>query len=52
MAVFDQDDYEGLIQPVPYRAPEEILGVKWKSSADIWNLGVLVYRLFPAQFNL
>lgn len=31
MAVFDQDEYEGLIQPVPYRAPEVILGMKWKT---------------------
>ncbi|KAH7317710.1 protein kinase [Rhexocercosporidium sp. MPI-PUGE-AT-0058] len=49
MAVFGQDEYEGLIQPIPYRAPEVILGMKWKSSADIWNLEVLVCRLFSAQ---
>lgn len=30
------------IQPDYYRAPEVILGTGWGSSADIWNLGVLV----------
>lgn len=30
------------IQTDYYRAPEVILGVGWGSSADIWNLGVLV----------
>ena len=30
------------IQPDDYRAPEVILGCGWKTSADIWNLGVLV----------
>ncbi|KAH9216886.1 kinase-like domain-containing protein [Leptodontidium sp. 2 PMI_412] len=30
------------IQPDCYRAPEVILGTGWGSSADIWNLGVLV----------
>lgn len=49
MAVFDQDEYEGLIQPIPYRAPEVILGMKWKPSVDIWNLGIIVCRRFLAQ---
>ena len=37
------------IQPHRYRAPEVILGTGWSYSADIWNLGVLVYffRLYP-----
>lgn len=30
------------IQPDHYRAPEVILGYGWTTSADIWNLGVLV----------
>ena len=42
MCVFGQEKYEGIIQPVPYRAPEIILRMKWNCSVDIWNLGVLV----------
>lgn len=34
--------HEGLIQPDLYRAPEVILGMKWTSKVDIWNVGVLV----------
>ena len=40
----EREDYGGVypIQPVPYRAPEILLGCGWRMSADIWNLGVLV----------
>ncbi|MCJ1247543.1 hypothetical protein MMC30_004757 [Trapelia coarctata] len=33
------------IQPDHYRAPEVILGTGWTYSADIWNLGVLIWNL-------
>lgn len=33
------------IQPDHYRAPEVILGAGWTYSADIWNLGLLVWNL-------
>ncbi|WEW61364.1 hypothetical protein PRK78_006854 [Emydomyces testavorans] len=33
------------IQPDHYRAPEVILGCGWTASADIWNLGVLVWDI-------
>ncbi|KAI1170602.1 kinase domain protein [Nemania sp. FL0916] len=33
------------IQSDPYRAPEVFLGCEWHSSADIWNLGVLMWDL-------
>ena len=42
MCVFGQEEYEGVIQPVPYRAPEVILHMRWNRSVDIWNLGILV----------
>lgn len=42
MAVFGETEYSHIIQPIPYRAPEVILGMKWKESVDIWNFGVLV----------
>ncbi|KIY46309.1 kinase-like protein [Fistulina hepatica ATCC 64428] len=34
-----------LIQPDALRAPEVIVGCTWDSSADIWNLGCLVFEL-------
>ncbi|KAI9148882.1 Serine/threonine-protein kinase SRPK [Paramyrothecium foliicola] len=33
------------IQPARYRAPEVILGTGWSSSADIWNLGLMMWNL-------
>ena len=42
--VYGQDQYDQVIQAMPYRAPEVVLRTKWSSSADIWNLGVLVSR--------
>ncbi|KAI9744360.1 MAG: hypothetical protein M1835_002773, partial [Candelina submexicana] len=33
------------IQLDPFRAPEVILGTGWSYSADIWNLGVLIWDL-------
>lgn len=41
---FDREEEWGIypIQPDHYRAPEVILGCGWKTSADIWNLGILV----------
>ena len=40
-------EHEGRIQPTLYRAPEVVLGMKWTSKVDIWNLGALVYE--PAE---
>ncbi|OBT66137.1 hypothetical protein VE03_05141 [Pseudogymnoascus sp. 23342-1-I1] len=34
------------IQPDPYRAPEVILEMPWSYSADIWNVGVMVWDMF------
>ncbi|KAL3495915.1 kinase-like domain-containing protein [Aspergillus germanicus] len=34
------------IQPEGYRAPEVCLGSEWSYSADIWNLGVMLWDLF------
>ncbi|RAH55947.1 kinase domain-containing protein [Aspergillus piperis CBS 112811] len=33
------------IQPDCYRAPEVLLGAGWSYSADIWNLGVMMWEL-------
>lgn len=43
-ATIIQEYGEGVIQPLPYRAPEVIMRLKWNSSADIWNLGIVVRR--------
>jgi len=40
--VFGQEQHKGIIQAIPYRAPEVILRMPWDYSVDIWNLGVLV----------
>ncbi|OJJ37486.1 hypothetical protein ASPWEDRAFT_39180 [Aspergillus wentii DTO 134E9] len=37
------------IQPDHYRAPEVILGCGWRMSADIWNLGVLVWEIIVGR---
>jgi serine/threonine protein kinase len=50
MARFNQGEHEGLIQPLPYRAPEVILQMKWSSNVDIWNLGVVVRDPFHIKF--
>ncbi len=35
-------EQSGNAMPVPYRAPEVILNMKWDNSVDIWSLGLLV----------
>ncbi|RHZ60663.1 hypothetical protein CDV55_105267 [Aspergillus turcosus] len=37
------------IQPDHYRAPEVILGCGWRMSADIWNLGVLIWDIMQGK---
>ncbi|KFZ18477.1 hypothetical protein V501_01203 [Pseudogymnoascus sp. VKM F-4519 (FW-2642)] len=39
------EKHTGVIQPLPYRAPEVILGIEWGAEADIWNLGALTWQL-------
>ncbi|KAF2019621.1 kinase domain protein [Aaosphaeria arxii CBS 175.79] len=38
--------HRGLIQPEVYRAPEVLFDMGWSSSADIWNVAVLIWDLF------
>lgn len=35
-------EHKGNAMPVPYRAPEIILNMKWGSAVDIWSVGLLV----------
>ena len=41
-ARFGQDEYTGLVQPHPYRAPEVRLGRPWTTKIDIWSIGIMV----------
>jgi serine/threonine protein kinase len=41
-AVIERNTRRGLIQALPYRAPEVILGADWDTKVDVWNVGVLV----------
>ncbi|GIK01903.1 hypothetical protein Aspvir_005944 [Aspergillus viridinutans] len=50
--LLDNDRHDGTvqlgtrpIQPDYYRAPEVVLGCGWSFSADIWNLGVMVWNI-------
>ena len=49
--MFGQEEYEQVIQAIPYRAPEVILRMKWNCSVDIWNLGVLVSGALPRRYH-
>ena len=48
-SVFGEQKYEEIIQAIPYRSPEVILRMRWNSSVDIWNLGVLVSKALPGR---
>ncbi|CZS91909.1 related to dis1-suppressing protein kinase dsk1 [Rhynchosporium agropyri] len=37
------------IQPPLYHAPEVLLGTSWTYSADIWNLGMLIYNMMEGR---
>jgi serine/threonine-protein kinase SRPK3 len=41
-AVHVDEGYPAVVQALPYRAPEVMLGADWDQKIDIWSLGVLV----------
>jgi serine/threonine-protein kinase SRPK3 len=43
-ALFDEVRYSAIVQALPYRAPEVILGAAWDHKIDVWNFGVLVSK--------
>ncbi|KAJ5102305.1 hypothetical protein NUU61_004527 [Penicillium alfredii] len=45
-AVFGNQYHTIFIQPKIYRAPEVILGVPWTYSADIWNVGCMIWDIY------
>ncbi|EFY97912.1 Protein kinase, ATP binding site [Metarhizium robertsii ARSEF 23] len=48
-ARFGQEEYQGDIMPLVYRAPEVILDMKWSSKVDIWSMGVMVWDLLEGR---
>ncbi|KAG1724359.1 serine protein kinase Sky1, partial [Suillus lakei] len=42
--------HPNIIQPFALRAPEVILGCKWGPSADIWNLGCLIFEILTGHW--
>ncbi|KAE8162112.1 kinase domain protein [Aspergillus tamarii] len=40
------NSYKGNIQPDIYKAPEVLFDMPWSFSADIWNVGVMIWDIF------
>ncbi|CAI7565869.1 unnamed protein product [Penicillium bialowiezense] len=45
-AVHGNQHHSVFIQPQIYRAPEVILGVPWTFSADVWNVGCMIWDIY------
>ncbi|KAJ5142656.1 kinase-like protein [Penicillium bovifimosum] len=45
-AIHGDQHHSVFIQPRIYRAPEVILGVPWTFSADIWNVGCMIWDIY------
>ncbi|PLB47751.1 kinase-like protein [Aspergillus steynii IBT 23096] len=45
-AVHGAQHHSVFIQPQIYRAPEVILGIPWTFSADIWNVGCMIWDIY------
>ncbi|KOC17683.1 hypothetical protein AFLA70_482g000681 [Aspergillus flavus AF70] len=39
------NSHKGNIQPDIYNAPELLFDMPWRSSADIWNVGVMIWDI-------
>ncbi|KAL1729821.1 kinase-like domain-containing protein [Schizophyllum commune] len=48
-AVPEHGDHKQLIQPQDLRAPEVLMGCKWGTSADIWNMGCITFELITGR---
>ncbi|KXT07398.1 hypothetical protein AC578_417 [Pseudocercospora eumusae] len=44
-AKIGEPPHNDIVQALPYRAPEVILGASWDFKIDIWSLGVLIWEL-------
>ncbi|OKL62683.1 hypothetical protein UA08_01348 [Talaromyces atroroseus] len=45
-AVFGDEEHSEDVQPDMYRSPEVILEIPWTYSADIWNVGCMIWNLY------
>ncbi|OAA59540.1 protein kinase-like protein [Niveomyces insectorum RCEF 264] len=41
--------HTGSAMPVPYRAPEILLGVPWDQAVDMWSVGLLAWNLLEHE---
>lgn len=46
LARFEGGNSDDDIQPEIYRAPEVLLDMDWSYSADIWNIGAMIWDIF------
>ncbi|PNP79503.1 hypothetical protein FNYG_07119 [Fusarium nygamai] len=46
--------HRGNAMPLPYRAPEVILGMTWANSVDVWSVGLLngIFRVYDKSEEL
>ncbi|KAJ3573590.1 hypothetical protein NP233_g2340 [Leucocoprinus birnbaumii] len=49
-AAFTNGFHAPKIQPYALRAPEVILGYGWGTSADIWNLGCIIFEFLTGKW--
>ncbi|CAG7975451.1 unnamed protein product [Penicillium salamii] len=45
-AMLGDQPHSVCVQPQIYRAPEVLLGVPWTFSADIWNVGCMIWNIY------
>ncbi|OCL05752.1 kinase-like protein [Glonium stellatum] len=43
------NEHSGNAMPVPYRAPEVILNMKWGNAVDMWSVGLLAWDLLERE---
>ncbi|KAI5464238.1 kinase-like protein [Mariannaea sp. PMI_226] len=41
--------HRGNAMPIPYRAPEVILGMTWGNAVDVWSVGLLAWDLLEKE---
>ncbi|KAH6900574.1 kinase-like domain-containing protein [Thelonectria olida] len=49
LACFEGKHRTQIIQSIPCRAPEVLLGERWDKSTDLWNLGCAVYEAWASE---